>query len=229
MKLSVERQEASIVVLDIAADEDEFATSMDRAFRRVSRDIQIPGFRKGKAPRNMVERFYGREVFLREAADELMDKLYREALEQAEITPVGEPEVEIVELEPVAFKVSVPVYPTIEPGDYASVRVDLRRGDHRGRCRRGSSAAEVAGRGTGSEGGRSRATASRSTTRSRKATRSSRSRSDAQFVLGETNLSEQLREDREMKVARQNRSTWCSMKRMRPPIRRSAASRSATP
>lgn len=124
MKLSVERQAASIVVLDIAADEDEFATSMDRAFRRVSRDIQIPGFRKGKAPRNMVERFYGREVFLREAADEMMDKLYRQALEQEEITPVGEPDVEIVELEPVAFKVSVPVYPTIEPGDYASVRVE---------------------------------------------------------------------------------------------------------
>jgi trigger factor len=113
-----------MVVLDIAADDDEFATAMDRAFRRVSRDIQIPGFRKGKAPRNMVERFYGREMFLREAADEVMDKLYRQALEQEDITPVGEPEVEIVELEPVAFKVAVPVYPTIEPGDYASVRVE---------------------------------------------------------------------------------------------------------
>ncbi len=124
MKLSVERQAASIVVLDITADEDEFAASMDRAFRRVGRDIQIPGFRKGKAPRSMVERFYGREVFLREAADEVMDKLYRQALEQEEITPVGEPDVELVELEPVAFKVTVPVYPTIEPGDYASVRVE---------------------------------------------------------------------------------------------------------
>jgi trigger factor len=124
VKVLVERQPASIVVLEIAADEDEFATSMDRAFRRVARDIQIPGFRKGKAPRTIVERFYGREVFLREAADEVMDALYRRALEQEDITPVGEPDVEIIELEPVAFKVIVPVYPTIEPGDYASVRVE---------------------------------------------------------------------------------------------------------
>jgi trigger factor len=124
VKLSVERQPASIVVLDIAADEDEFATSMDRAFRRVARDIQIPGFRKGKAPRTIIERFYGRDVFLREAADEVMDTLYRQALEQESLTPVGEPDVELVELEPVSFKVTVPVYPTIEVGDYAAVRVE---------------------------------------------------------------------------------------------------------
>lgn len=111
-------------MLDITADDDEFAQAMDRAFRKTARDIQIPGFRKGKAPRGIIERFYGREVFLRDAADEVMDRLYREALEQESITPVGEPDVEIVELEPVNFKVTLPVYPTIEPGDYTSVRVD---------------------------------------------------------------------------------------------------------
>ena len=111
-------------MLDITADDDEFAQSMDRAFRRVAKDIQIPGFRKGKAPRGIIERYYGREVFLRDAADDVMDTLYRQALQQEEITPVGEPDVEIVELEPVNFKVIVPVYPSIEPGDYASVRVD---------------------------------------------------------------------------------------------------------
>lgn len=97
---------------------------MDRAFRRAAKDIQIPGFRKGKAPRSIIERYYGREVFLRDAADDIMDRLYRQALEQENITPVGEPDVEIVELEPVSFKVTVPVYPTIEPGDYTSVRVE---------------------------------------------------------------------------------------------------------
>ncbi len=206
MKLSVERQEASIVVLDIAADEDEFATSMDRAFRRVSRDIQIPGFRKGKAPRNMVERFYGREVFLREAADELMDKLYREALEQAEITPVGEPEVEIVELEPVAFKVSVPVYPTIEPGDYASVRVEPEDA-----AITEADVDEVLERLQKSQAEWTEVEEARTPVEGDRVTVDYEVKEgdeefqepveDAQFVLGETNLLEQLREKiEEMKV-----------------------------
>lgn len=110
--------------LDIESDQEEFAAALDRAFRRSAKDIQIPGFRKGKAPRGIVERYYGREVFVQDAAEDLMDTLYRQALQQEELTPVGEPDVEIVGLEPVNFKVTIPVYPSIEPGDYTSVRVE---------------------------------------------------------------------------------------------------------
>lgn len=124
MKLNVERKPASLVVFDITADDDEFAEAMTRAVRKVSRDIQLPGFRKGKAPRSMVERTYGREVFLQEAADDVMERLYRDALKQEDVTPVGEPSVEIIQLEPVNFVVTIPVYPTIEVGDYTGVRVD---------------------------------------------------------------------------------------------------------
>jgi trigger factor len=97
---------------------------MSKAIRRVSRDIQIPGFRKGKAPRSMIERYYGRDMFLREAADEVMDSLYRKALEQESITPVGEPSVEINDLEPVSFVVTVPVFPAVDLKDYAGIRVE---------------------------------------------------------------------------------------------------------
>ena len=124
MKLNVERKPASLVVFDITADDDEFAEAMTRAVRKVSRDIQLPGFRKGKAPRGLIERNYGREVFLQEAADEVMERLYRDALKQEDVTPVGEPSVEIIQLEPVNFVVTIPVYPTIEVGDYTTVRVD---------------------------------------------------------------------------------------------------------
>lgn len=123
MKLNVERKPASLVVLDITAEEHEFAEALSKAVRKVSKDIQMPGFRKGKAPRGIIERFYGRDVFLREAADEVMDRLYRDAITQESITPVGEPSVEIVELEPVNFVVTVPVYPEVDPKDYAAVRV----------------------------------------------------------------------------------------------------------
>ena len=124
MKLTVERKPASLVVLDITADDDEFSEAMSRAFRKVSRDIQVPGFRKGKAPRHIIEGLYGRNVFLQEAADEVMDKLYRQALQQEDLTPVGEPAVEINALEPVNFVVTVPVYPEVELNDYTTIRVD---------------------------------------------------------------------------------------------------------
>ncbi|MDQ4099410.1 MAG: trigger factor [Chloroflexota bacterium] len=124
MKLAVERRPASVVVLDITAEDDEFSEAMERAYRKVSRDIQLPGFRKGRAPRVMIERVYGREVFLREASDTLMERLYRDALQQEQLVPVGDPDVEIRELEPVAFTVTVPVFPTIDPGDYLSVRAE---------------------------------------------------------------------------------------------------------
>lgn len=120
----MERMPESQVLLDIAADDDEFTQAMERAFRKVSRQINIPGFRKGHAPRFIIEQMYGREVFLNEAQQDLMEDLYKKALQQEELVPVGSPDVELVEMEPLNFKVTVPVYPTIDPGDYTSVRVE---------------------------------------------------------------------------------------------------------
>lgn len=125
VKLTVERMPDSQVLLDIAADEDEFTKAMDRAFRKVSSQVAVPGFRPGKAPRMILERMYGREVIVHEAHHELMDALYRKALEQEALVPVGEPDnIEIVEEEPLQFKVTLPVYPTVDPGDYRAVRVE---------------------------------------------------------------------------------------------------------
>jgi len=72
----------------------------------------------------MIERVYGREVFVEEANRDLMGNLFRQAIEQEAIIPVGEPEVESIESEPLSFVVVISVYPTVETGDYASVRVD---------------------------------------------------------------------------------------------------------
>ncbi len=124
MKLTVERLPESRAVLEIAADEAEFAKAMDKAYRRVAQQVALPGFRKGKAPRGMIERAYGRQVFIEEAHRLLMDELYRDALKESGVSPVGDPEVEIVEVEPLAFKVTIDVYPDIDPGDYAAVRVE---------------------------------------------------------------------------------------------------------
>ena len=124
MKLTVERLPESQVKLDIIAEEQEFAEAVDRAARKIAKDIQVPGFRKGKVPRHMIERLYGREVFLEEAGRLIMDDLYREAIESENLTPVGNPSVNIIEVDPIAFTITVPVYPTVEAGDYLAVRAE---------------------------------------------------------------------------------------------------------
>lgn len=124
MNVTVEQVAGSQVRLQIVAGQEEHAQAVDKAFRRISRDLAVPGFRKGKAPRSMIERLYGREYFVEEANRSLMDDLYRQALEQESIVPVGDPEVESVESDPLAFTVTVPIYPTVDPGDYTSIRVD---------------------------------------------------------------------------------------------------------
>src|SRR3954449_8152675 len=67
VKVTVERLPESQVRLEIAADEAEFAEAVEKASKKVAREIVIPGFRKGKVPRHMIERMYGREIFLEEA------------------------------------------------------------------------------------------------------------------------------------------------------------------
>ena len=124
MKVTTERLPESQVRLEIAAEPEESAQAVEKAYRKISRDIMIPGFRKGKVPRHMLERLVGREVWVEEANKNLIDDLYRKALQQEELVPVGDPELELVAAEPLEFKVTVPVYPTVDPGDYASVRVE---------------------------------------------------------------------------------------------------------
>jgi trigger factor len=124
LNVTLERLPESQIQLDIAADEQEFAKAVNRAYTRAAKDVRIPGFRPGKAPRQLVEQYVDRNFLVSEAGQSMMDKLYRDALRQEDIQPIGDPSVEITATEPIAFRVVVPVYPTIDPGDYTSVRVD---------------------------------------------------------------------------------------------------------
>jgi trigger factor len=124
VKVTIERIPESQVRLDIAADPDEQNDAIEKAYRRVAREVVVPGFRKGKAPRSMVERYFGREMVVDEANRTLMDDLYRQAIEQEDLVPVGEPSLDSIEPDPLQFVVTVPVYPTVDPGNYLSVRVE---------------------------------------------------------------------------------------------------------
>jgi trigger factor len=126
VKITVEHLPQSTVRLDIAADPEEFDAALERAFLRISQQVQVPGFRPGRAPRALVERRVGRELIVAEAQRELMDRLYREALQQHRLTPVAEPEVEIYQDEPLAFRVEVQVYPQVDLDGYRDIRVEPR-------------------------------------------------------------------------------------------------------
>ncbi len=126
MNVAVERLPESQVLLDISTDEQEFSKALDRAYRKVVNQVRLPGFRPGKAPRMVIERMLGRDVLIEQADRDLLDPLYQKAIEQESLNPVGEPEVEIYQTEPLAFKVTVQVYPTIDLGEYQSVRAEPR-------------------------------------------------------------------------------------------------------
>lgn len=123
MKVTAERIPESQVLLEIEVDPERVERSIERASRKVANRVRIPGFRPGKAPRSVVERLMGRDALLREALDELVPDAYREALEQQDISPIDQPSIELVQLDPLIFKATVPVQPTVELGEYRSIRV----------------------------------------------------------------------------------------------------------
>ncbi len=124
LKVTLERLPESRVQLDIEVDQERLEKSLQVAYRKVAGKVRIPGFRPGKAPRHVVERMIGREGLIREALDALVPDAYNDAIKEHDIDAIDQPELEILELEPVRFKATVPVRPTIDLGDYKSLRVE---------------------------------------------------------------------------------------------------------
>ena len=124
MKVTVERIPESQVLLNIEIDPERVESSIDQAYKRLAPRTRIPGFRPGKAPRALVERHYGRETLLHEALDRLVPAVVQEAIEAERIDWVDRPELEISSLDPVIVKATVPVRPTVDLGDYRSLRVE---------------------------------------------------------------------------------------------------------
>lgn len=124
MKVSTERLPGSQVRLEIEVEPDRLERSLDQAYRRLVQRTRVPGFRPGKAPRVMVERYLGRETLLQEALDRLVPEVYNEALEEHGIDAVDRPELQVSSLEPVTVTATVPVRPTVELGEYRALRLE---------------------------------------------------------------------------------------------------------
>ena len=115
---------AAKVTIEIARD--EFQTALDKAYAKIRKDIMIPGFRKGKAPRHMIEKMYGSDIFHYDAVNDLFPEAYEAAVKEAKIDVVGRPDPEVVsmsEADGVVLKVKVAVKPEVELGEYAGLTV----------------------------------------------------------------------------------------------------------
>jgi trigger factor len=123
MKVTTETLEDSQVALNIEAEAGELNKAMDEAYHRLVNKVSVPGFRKGKAPRFILEQHIGKGSLLEEALEQLIPQLYREAVDLQKIEPIDQPQVEIIQTEPVVFKAVVPVKPTVELGDYRNLKL----------------------------------------------------------------------------------------------------------
>lgn len=112
------------MLLEIEVDSAQMEKSLNKAYRRLVKRVDVPGFRKGKTPRNMLERHLGRDHLLQEAIDILIPEAYNQAMDDNDIDAIGQANIEVVTEEPLSFKATVPVRPTIELGDYKSLRVE---------------------------------------------------------------------------------------------------------
>jgi trigger factor len=126
VKVTKEKLPKSLLALDIELDKDQVEKGLDRAARQLSQKYNIPGFRKGKAPRFIVENYFGRDALVEQATEDLINKSFRTALEQESIDPVGQASIDSVDAgDPFHFRVLVPVAPTVTIPDYKSIKLPL--------------------------------------------------------------------------------------------------------
>lgn len=127
MSLQVEKLEHNMAKLTIEVSADDVEKALQAAYLKERSRISLPGFRKGKVPRQMIEKMYGPEVFYDEAANHMISEAYGKAYEECELEIVSQPKVEITQLEkgkPFIFTAEVAVKPEVTLGEYKGLKVD---------------------------------------------------------------------------------------------------------
>ena len=124
MKITQDEVVDNQTTLHIELEDEDLSPYLDRGYQRIANQIVIPGFRKGKAPRRVVESMVGRESLLNEVLDSMVFEVIGKAIEERELDSVGIPKVDDLDLDPVQFTAVVPLRPDIDLGDYESIRVE---------------------------------------------------------------------------------------------------------
>ena len=124
MKVTKESANSIEITLSVEMTNEDEDPFIDRSYRRSVGRLNIPGFRKGKAPRTIVESYVGRTALLNEALDYLIPETLDTVLRDEDIQAFAEPQIEITEIEPVTFKAIVPLEPTVNLGEYTDIRIE---------------------------------------------------------------------------------------------------------
>lgn len=127
MSLQVEKLENNMAKLTIEVEATELEKAIQAAYQKNKGKISVPGFRKGKVPRQLIEKMYGKEVFYEDAANTLIPDAYEKALEDCEETIVSTPKIEVTQIEagkPFIFTAEVALKPEVKLGKYKGVKVE---------------------------------------------------------------------------------------------------------
>lgn len=127
MSLQVEKLEKNMAKLTIEASAEDLEKAINSAYQKQKGKISIPGFRKGKVPRQIIEKMYGKEVFYEDAANILIPEAYDKALEECEEEIVSSPQIDVTQIEagkPFIFTATVALKPEVKLGKYKGVKVD---------------------------------------------------------------------------------------------------------
>ncbi len=126
MTATWEKKEGNQGLLQVTVPAEEVDKALDQAFKKVVKQINVPGFRKGKVPRQIFEQRFGVEALYQDAVDILLPKAYSEAVVEADINPVDQPEIEVTQIEkgkPFTFDATVTVEPEVQLGDYKGLEI----------------------------------------------------------------------------------------------------------
>ncbi|MCE4956253.1 trigger factor [Macrococcoides caseolyticum] len=127
MSAKWEKQEGNVGLLTVTVPEEEVKAGLDKAFAKVVKQVNVPGFRKGKMPRQMFEKRFGVESLFQDALDFILPDAYAKAVEEAGINPVDRPEIDVEQMEKgkeLIFTAKVVVEPEVELGEYKGLEVE---------------------------------------------------------------------------------------------------------
>ncbi len=127
MEVKKTELEGNKVKLEVTIDSDEVNEALDQAYRKIVKDVELPGFRKGKIPRKVLEARFGKEVLHSDALDILIPRNYSQAVEESGIKPIDQPEIEdfhIAKDEPASFSAEVEVKPEVKLGEYTGFDIE---------------------------------------------------------------------------------------------------------
>jgi len=129
MSSKLEKLEKNVATLEITVSAEKLEEGIAKAYIKNAKKFNIPGFRKGKAPRKLIEKYYGEGIFYEDAINEVCPEAYEEAIKEHNLEPVDRPSIDILEIENgkgIVFKAEVTVKPEVELGQYKGIEVEKK-------------------------------------------------------------------------------------------------------